>query len=130
MTDTIERTAQAHSESHHREHEMTQTAVTKAEESMTARLEGMNEWREESKARMETYPTKNEIGEVVKRLEETISRLAADRIKDNERDNERLTKVETFVISSQAQMGTLRALVVLVPIIFGIVAFVLARFGL
>ena len=51
----------AHNKAHEREHQMTETAVVKAEEAMTMRLEQMNEFRSQITDERGSYLTKAEF---------------------------------------------------------------------
>lgn len=113
LANGIQETAKVHADAHTREHNMTNTALTKAEDAMTIRLEQMNEFRQQITTERGTFSTKPEVYEIAKRLEEMITRNDA-----------RLTKVETFVISANAQMGTLRALMAVVMLALAIAGFV------
>lgn len=116
MATGVLETAKAHSESHAREHNMTNTALSKAEEAMTIRLGQMNEFREQIVAERQTYVTRSELTEIKQRLEELVSR-----------NDGRLTKVESFVISTIAQLGTLRALMAAVLFAMAVAGFVLQQ---
>lgn len=52
---------EAHNKAHEREHAMTETAVIKAEEAMTMRLEQMNEFRAQITNERGAYLTKSEF---------------------------------------------------------------------
>lgn len=119
---TIVQTADVHARAHEREHAMTELAVTKAEEALTIRLEQMNEFREQITSERGTYPTKAELFEVMKRLEDLIVRNATDLESAFAKADERLKAVERFASDAKAQMGTLKALM-------GVLLFALAVAG-
>jgi uncharacterized protein YydD (DUF2326 family) len=66
-----------HSLAHGREHMMYQEAIQKAEEAMTARLEGMNEFRQQLTAERALYVTRDQIDARDKALDAQLEHLQA-----------------------------------------------------
>jgi len=116
LESTIKETADIHAKAHEREHLMTDNAINKAAEALTLRLEAMNEFRDQLTSERGTFPTKAELIEISKRIEGMIDRI-----------DTRLEKTEAFVISSQAQLSTLRALMAVVLLGLAIAGFIVQQ---
>jgi hypothetical protein len=121
----VRETNRIHAEAHNREHQANQIAIAKAEEALTIRLEAMNEFRAQITQERGTYSTKAEVGEIAKRLEELLTRNASDLEAASSKIDDRLKTVERFANNTQAQMGTLRALMVVVLFAITIAGFIL-----
>lgn len=126
----VENAENARHDHHETVHSLESKALNKAQEVNEIRQAGQNEWREESQQRQLTYVQKTEWLESIKRLEALIERGSSDlskAITGPSGINERLKANEDFIISVKAQLGTIKALIVLVPILLAVVAFVIAR---
>lgn len=76
LNDQLQRSLDAHEQvhriheiAHEREHNMTNTALTKAEESMNQRLEGMNQFREQLNAQTQNFVTREVFEKYTKDLD-------------------------------------------------------------
>lgn len=134
----IELDSQAWRKQHDNVHDLEQKALGEAYKVNEIWRANQNEWRAESQQRQTTYETKVSADQIIKRLESLIERNAVDltamsRSIDSRINiltatiDERLKKVETFVISSQSQMGTLRALMAVILVIVAVAGFVLQQ---
>lgn len=121
----IEKALNERETAHSSQHSSEQKAVELALKTSDGRHDANNEWREESKQRMETYPTKNEVDAGFKRLEGMITRNVEDLRSFDSATNSRLKPLEQAKASTSAIMAAAIALIGLTATVIGIIAYFL-----
>jgi hypothetical protein len=112
LENQISLSLEAHNKAHEREHAMTETAVTKAEESMTMRLESMNEFRQQITNERAMYLTRDEFT----RFEESYLeryREIGERVNDQRNLWSRLQGQIAFLLAVPIILSTIATVVAL-----------------
>lgn len=102
--DAHEEVHRIHEAAHEREHQMTNIALTKAEESMNQRLEGMNQFREQLNSQTQSFVTRDTFDKYTRDMESKMS-VALQSLEDK---NEALVK--SLINTHNSDYNTIREL--------------------